>query len=118
MSYFRNIAVSLATLFAFVVAAQAETISPQEASQHIGSYMTVEGIVRQVSSSRGGTTFINFGGRYPNHIFYGVIFKNSANKFSGIQALEGATVALTGTIKLYKGKQQIILSSPDQIELR
>ncbi|MFX4296596.1 nucleotide-binding protein [Pseudosulfitobacter pseudonitzschiae] len=98
--------------------AQAETISARDAPQYIGQEMTVEGVVSQVSSSSGGTTFINFGGRYPNHTFYGVIFRNSASHFSGVHALEGKTVAISGTLKLYKGKPQIILSSPNQIKVR
>ena len=64
------------------------------------------------------TTFINFGGRYPNHVFYAVIFRKSQDQFSGIHALEGKAVAVSGTIEFYKGKPQIILHSPDQIELR
>ena len=98
--------------------ASAETISPQDAGQHLGEPMTVEGIVSQVSISGGGTTFINFGGRFPNHVFYGVIFNSNADQFSNVEALEGRSVALTGTVDLYKGKPQIILESPDQIELR
>lgn len=98
--------------------AAAETISPQDAAQHVGSSMTVEGVVSQVSVSGGGTTFINFGGRFPNHVFYGVIFTSSADEFSDVKSLEGRLVALTGMVDLYKGKPQIILNSPDQIELR
>lgn len=80
--------------------------------------MTVEGVVSQVSISGGGTTFINFGGRYPDHVFYGIIFNSNADQFSDVEALEGKTVALSGMIDLYKGKPQIILVSPDQIERR
>ncbi|TGD61990.1 nucleotide-binding protein [Tabrizicola sp. WMC-M-20] len=103
----------LTTSFAF-----AQTISPQDAAQHIGASMTVEGVVAQVSVSGGGTTFINFGGRYPDHVFYGVIFTSNAEDFPNVESLEGRSVALTGTVDLYKGKPQIILNSPDQIELR
>jgi DNA/RNA endonuclease YhcR with UshA esterase domain len=98
--------------------ASAETIAPQDAAQYVGSPITVEGVVVQVSVSSGGTTFINFGGRFPNHVFYGVIFNSIAEDFPNVESLEGRSVALTGTIDLYKGKPQIILNSPDQIELR
>lgn len=103
----------LTTSFAY-----AETIAPKDAKQHIGSEMTVEGVVSQVSFSNGGTTFINFGGRFPNHVFYAVIFNRDVDQFSGVEALEGRAVAISGTVDLYKGKPQIILKSPDQIELR
>jgi len=97
---------------------QAEIISPQEASHYVGGAMTVEGVVSQVSTSGGGTTFINFGGRYPNHVFYAVIFGKNLGQFARVRALEGRAVAISGTVELYKGKPQIILRSPDQIELR
>lgn len=101
-----------------VTAAQAETITPHQAVQFVGDSVTVEGVVSQVSTSRGGTTFINFGGRYPNHVFYGVIFKNSAGLFPKVHGLEGQAVAISGKIKLYKGKPQIILNSSGQVELQ
>ncbi len=97
--------------------AYAETVSPQDASQYTGSSVTVEGVVSQVSRS-GGTTFINFGGRFPNHAFYAVILKSNSGSFSGVQSLEGRNVAISGQVEFYKGKPQIVLRSPDQIELR
>lgn len=118
MRIFKTLLSTFSLILIFATATQAETISPQEAPQYVGYSVTVEGLVRQVSTSRGGTTFINFGGRFPNHIFYAVIFKNSAGKFSSVRALEGRQVAISGKIKLYKGKPQIILTSPSQIELR
>jgi DNA/RNA endonuclease YhcR with UshA esterase domain len=108
-------AAGISLLLAFSV--QADSIRPQEAYHHAGDVMTVEGIVSQVSTSSGGTTFINFGGRYPNHVFYAVIFRNSSDQFSGVQALAGRAVAISGKVELYKGKPQIILLSPNQIEL-
>ncbi|SHL76326.1 hypothetical protein SAMN05444414_13715 [Roseovarius marisflavi] len=99
------------------VSAQAETITPKEAAYYAGDSATVAGVVSQVSTSNGGTTFINFDGRYPNHKFYAVLFRKNAGEFSGIHSLEGRTVAITGTIELYKGKPQIILRSPSQIDI-
>jgi DNA/RNA endonuclease YhcR with UshA esterase domain len=95
----------------------AETVSPQDASQYAGSSTTVEGVVSQVSRS-GGTTFINFGGRYPNHVFYAVILRSNSGSFSNTQSLEGRQVAISGQIEFYKGKPQIVLRSPEQIQLR
>lgn len=118
MRYLINLLSAAGVALLLTISAQAETISARDAPQHIGREMTVEGVVSQVSTSSGGTTFINFGGRYPNHVFYGVIFRNSASKFSGVRNLEGRSVAISGTVKLYKGKPQIILSSPNQIEVR
>ena len=71
--------------------AHAETISPQDASHYIGNSLTVEGVVSQVSATRGGTTFINFGGRFPNHVFYAVIFRQNTDQFSDVFALSAKT---------------------------
>tara|TARA_R100000750_G_scaffold54051_1_gene39645 strand:- start:51 stop:293 length:243 start_codon:yes stop_codon:yes gene_type:complete len=54
------LAATLSVLFA--VSAYAETNSPNEADYYVGSSVTVEGVVSQVSVTRSGTTFINFGG--------------------------------------------------------
>ncbi len=118
MRYLLNLLSAAGVALLLTISAQAETISAKDAFQHVGSEMIVEGVVSQVSTSDGGTTFINFGGRYPNHIFYAVIFRNSASQFIGVRKLEGKTVAISGVVKLYKGKPQIILSSPNQIEVR
>lgn len=96
--------------------ASADTIPPEEAVRHVGEHVTVEGRVSQVSVSGGGTTFINFGGRFPNHVFYAVIFRDNTNRFPGVHGIEGLAVAITGEVRMYKGKPEIILSSPAQLE--
>ena len=106
----------IATLF-LTVTAQADTISPRDAYANAGASITVEGVVSQVSTIKSGTTFINFGGRYPNHIFYGVTFRSDADQFGDIRGLRGKTIRLYGTIDLYKGKPQIILHDQSQIKV-
>lgn len=96
----------------------AAEIAPREAMMHVGERSTVVGTVAQVSRSRGGTTFINFGGRYPNHIFYAVILKKYADRFPDISSIQGRQVAISGEVQLYKGKPQIILFSTSQLEAR
>ncbi|MHC9236626.1 nucleotide-binding protein [Pseudooceanicola sp. 502str34] len=116
MRYIAQLLIAVALALSLAVSAQAETIPPKEAAYYVGQAVTVEGVVAQVSSSR-GTTFINFGGRYPNHVFYAVVFKGDAGRFAGLQGLEGRVVEISGTIELYKGKPQIILKSPGQISV-
>lgn len=112
-------AISFATIFfTFVSLALAENVSPHEAHQYIGYKTSVEGVVSQVATGPKGTTFINFGGRYPNHVFYAVIFRNFRARFDHLDVLEGRLISITGKIQSYKGKPQIILRSPDQIEIR
>ncbi|MCB6180196.1 nucleotide-binding protein [Rhodobacter sp. Har01] len=96
--------------------ATAETISWSEAANEIGNHVTVEGVVSQVShDDPSGVTFINMGGRYPDHQFTGVIFSDAAAEFPDVFDLEGRTVQISGKIKLYKGKPEIILRERSQI---
>ncbi|EEW24025.1 hypothetical protein [Rhodobacter ferrooxidans] len=99
-------------------AAQSETISPQNAVYHVGEQTTVEGAIDQVSVSDKGTIFLNFGGRFPNEVFYAVVFEDYADLFPDARDMEGRIVAISGMIEMYKGKPEIILMSPDQIQQR
>tara|TARA_R100000935_G_scaffold1193_1_gene3836 strand:- start:4120 stop:4473 length:354 start_codon:yes stop_codon:yes gene_type:complete len=117
MRHFNKLLAAAGLAIVMATHVYAETVSPQDASRYVGSLVAVEGIVSQVSKS-GGTTFINFGGRYPNHVFYAVILRSNSGSFSDTQSLEGRKIAISGHIEFYKGKPQIVLRSPDQIELR
>ena len=64
-----------------------------------------------------GTTFINFGGDYPNQTFAGFVpagSKIASNK--RLSMIPGKTISITGTIELYKGKPEIKVVSADQIK--
>ena len=52
---------------------QAAPILPEEAKSHIGENVSVRGMVEQVSVSKKGHPFLNFGGNYPNQIFAGFV---------------------------------------------
>jgi DNA/RNA endonuclease YhcR with UshA esterase domain len=97
--------------------ALAETITPSEASQHVGQSVTVEGIVSEVHHAASGkVTFVDMGGRYPDNQFAGVIFSDDASKFPNVDSLEGKTIDVTGTITLYRGRPEIILNDAGQIK--
>jgi len=87
-------------------------ISPAVARSHIGENATVRGRVTQVSASRRGTAFMNMGGSYPNQQFTAVAFHIP---YATLAPYEGKTVSVSGTIKDYKGKPEIILNSLSQI---
>jgi DNA/RNA endonuclease YhcR with UshA esterase domain len=95
-----------------------QAVSPDEAGQYISTNITVKGLVSQVSQSRSGTIFINFGGEYPNVVFFAVIFDDYLDQFTDVFSLEGAVIAVTGTVKMYRGKPEIILTSNSQIKLQ
>jgi DNA/RNA endonuclease YhcR with UshA esterase domain len=62
--------------------------------------------------------FIDMGGHYPNNVFAGVIFIDDAGKFPGVDSLDGKVVDITGTIKFYQGRTEIILNDPAQIKAK
>jgi DNA/RNA endonuclease YhcR with UshA esterase domain len=113
-------AVFLCGLFGLLflaLSACSHTIPPDEAAKHVGEVITVTGKVVAVSMARRGNTFLNFGGRYPNQVFTAVMFPASTNRelISKAYQFEGKTVAITGTIQLYRDKPEIILREQAQI---
>jgi DNA/RNA endonuclease YhcR with UshA esterase domain len=99
--------------------ALAETIPPSEAQAHVGQTATVEGIVSEVHHATSGrATFIDMGGRYPNNVFTAVIFADDAPKFPDVDSLQGKTIDITGTIKLYNKRPEIILNDAEQIKIK
>jgi DNA/RNA endonuclease YhcR with UshA esterase domain len=107
----------LALGFALLTApAFADAIQPTDASAHVGQTVTVEGTVSNVHTARSGVTFIDMGGRYPNNSFTAVIFAKDASKFPGAGSLNGKTVDITGPVRLYKGKPEIIVKDAAQLK--
>lgn len=96
----------------------AETISPGEAKTHAGQVVTVEGDVSEVYTTASGAIFLDIGGRYPDNAFAAVIFKDDAGKFPDTVSLSGKTVQVTGAIRLYQGRPEIILNDPAQIKTK
>jgi len=89
-----------------------------DAWKYIGKEMAVEGKVVQGTMSRKGTVFLNFGDSYPEHCFNAVIFSSDLGSFpENPQAYySGRTVRVTGLIKEYQGKPEMILEKAGQIE--
>jgi DNA/RNA endonuclease YhcR with UshA esterase domain len=87
-----------------------------EAINHIGEFASVKGKVHQVYISSRGNIFLNIVRIYPDNPFTEVIFKSDSDKFPNIKSFEGKTIIVTGQIKLYRNKPEIILNSPNQIK--
>jgi DNA/RNA endonuclease YhcR with UshA esterase domain len=98
-----------------VIQAETVEIADSDASKHIGDVVTVRGIVGNVYTSRAGNTFVNFGRPYPNQTFTAVIFRKNALLFPNVHSLEGSEVFVTGEVRLYKGKPEIILETSSQL---
>jgi len=104
-------------LLAIPVASMAATYAPSDAAAHIGESATVEGVVSGTHiDDRSGVGFINMGGRYPNQTFTGFIPRTALDRFGDLRRYDGKTIGITGTIRDYKGKPEIIVSDPRQIQ--
>ena len=90
------------------------------AGKYLGRELIVEGkIVDTYRDLKSNTVFLNFEKSYPNQCFTGVIFSSDLYKF--VQNPEdyylNKTVRIFGEVKEYKGRPEIILETPSQIEI-
>lgn len=92
------------------------TIDFKEASNHIGEYATVRGRVDNVFTSAKGNTFLNFCPNYKTCPFSATIFNSDSYKFANLKQYEGRIVEITGLIKTYQGRAEIIINDPSQIK--
>jgi len=105
-------------LFPFVIGCSSQTtIKPGDAKDYIGQKVTVVGTVDQVYHST-KAIFLDIGGKYPNNAFSAVIFSSSWNRFENINSYEGKEVEVTGIVKEYRGKPEVILNGTDQIKIK
>jgi DNA/RNA endonuclease YhcR with UshA esterase domain len=106
-------------VIAWAFSAYAASLTPEEAPGHIGENATVCGMVvsgMYAAQSRGQPTFLNFGKPYPNQPFTAVIWGSDRSKFGMPEtSLRGKQVCVTGQIRLYRGKAEVILSDPNQV---
>jgi DNA/RNA endonuclease YhcR with UshA esterase domain len=89
----------------------------QDAAKHYGEYATVEGKIVATHNS-GKACFLNFHPNYKRY-FTVVIFASAFPLFPANPEsfYYGKKVRVSGYIKEYKGKPEIILNDPSQIEI-
>ena len=102
--------------------AAAVDLTAQQAPGFVGKTATVCGTVVTTSYSvrtKGQPTFLNLDLAYPNQVFTVVIWGIDRPKF-GAPELEyrGRRLCATGLIQAYRGKAEIVATSPDQLQLR
>jgi DNA/RNA endonuclease YhcR with UshA esterase domain len=80
---------------------------------------TVCGVVASAkygANSRSQPTFLDLGKPYPNAAFTAVIFGDDRAKFGTPEtSLRGKRICVTGQIRDYRGKPEIILNDPSQL---
>jgi hypothetical protein len=107
----------------FATGAMGQTkINLDEVKQHIGDSVAVCGKVfggRFLESSNGTPTLINVGGAYPNELLTVVIFGTDRTKFKDKpeDSWKDKNICVKGKISEFRGKPQIVISDPAQVEL-
>ena len=112
----KNLRTTIACLFISSISFAQTNISIDSVSKHIGEKVTVCSEVYGVKSLE-KVTFINVGSKYPNTPLTIVIFaKDLANFKDTPEKLYGnRSICVTGVLKEYKGKTEIIVSKPEEI---
>jgi len=111
--------IAILALLLCVIMAHADkpiVIKDSEAMEYVGKEVEVRGRVASVTTSPLGTTFINFGGEYPNQKFAGFIAAGSVIADDRrLTMIQGKTISITGIVRLHDGKPEIEIVSADQI---
>ncbi len=94
-----------------------EKISAKDAVDYIGKTVTVVDTVSDVYVSKSGIYFLNMGDQFSNNAFTAVIYKSDISKFHDIESMEGKVVEVTGKVKFYHGKPEIVVEEREQIKL-
>jgi hypothetical protein len=104
----------------FAQFAYSQTVPIDSVKYYEGKSITVCSKVIDTYEAKTGekTTFLNFGKPYPNSTFTVLIFEADLPKFKYTPSvyLKGKDVCITGTVKIYKNKPEIIVSAPEQIK--
>ena len=108
-----------AALGLWALSANAASVSPEDAPKHVGETATVCGVVASAkfaTNSRSQPTFLDLGKPYPETPFTAVIFGDDRAKFGTPEtSLRGRRICVTGQIRDYRGKPEIILNDPSQL---
>lgn len=103
----------------WALSAGAASISLADTASHVGETATVCGLVasaKYAANSRAQPTFLDMGQPYPNQPFVAVIFGTDRAKFGEPETtLSGKRICITGQVRNYRGKPEIIVSDPSQL---
>ena len=114
---------TLVSLFLLLSLSYSQTIPASQASQFIGKSKTVCGFVAGTKYSRkskGQPTFLDIDASYPDQVLTVLIWDSDRGNFDtapDVLYLK-KSICVTGKIQLYKGKPEIVVSEPSQIEVR
>jgi DNA/RNA endonuclease YhcR with UshA esterase domain len=107
----------------FLTALAQIEVKPEELKDHIGDSVKVTGKIsgiRYLESAKNSPTLINIGGTYPNQVYTIVIFGEVRKKLGYApeeSKYAGGMAIVTGKVELYKGKPQIVITDPAQLQI-
>jgi hypothetical protein len=105
----------------FLHAQTAQIIAADSIKFYEGKLVTVcEKVIDTHITKENKVVYLNFGHPYPAQTFTGVIFASDVSKFNYEPAvyLKGKTICVTGTVKIYKDRPEIIINRQDQIQVK
>ena len=113
----------LLVLLGFLSIAQARTITPEEAGKYAGTQETVCGKVVgafYAVHAKGQPTLLNLGRVSRSRAFTVLIWGEDRNKFEKPPETlyGGKEICVTGMIKSYRDRPEIIVRDPSQIETK
>ncbi len=102
-----------------LTSADGTSVAPADASQFVGQVATVCGLVasaKYASEANGQPTFLNLDRPYPNQVFTAVIWGRDRKAFSyAPESLAARRICVTGEVRLYRNKPEIVVSQSNQI---
>jgi exonuclease VII large subunit len=106
-------------LAAFVLSSNllfaSDCIPVADAQQHVGETRCVTGKVLRIRVGSSGVHFLDFCEDQMACAFTVVIFSHDLKDIGDVRRLEGRTIEVRGSVKLYEGRPEIILSRISQI---
>jgi hypothetical protein len=108
-----------AVLSLWVHPCDAAPLTPEDAAKHVGQNVSVCGVVALTNfdaDTQFWPTALDFGKPFPKQVFTAVIYGADRPKFGTPKAtLQGKRVCVSGVIREYRGKLQMILRDPSQL---
>ena len=110
---------ALAAIGLWAFSANAADLRPEDAASRMGETATVCGVVASAkfeAHARSQPTLLDLGKSYPHAVFTAVIYGDHRSKFGTPEtSLRGKRVCVTGQIRDYGGRPEVILRDPSQL---
>jgi len=88
----------------------------EQAPEFVGKTVCVTGRVMKVGQSSRGSMFLDFCDDYRKCPFVVIVFQSNLKNVGDVRALEGKDIEITGKIKEWDDRAEIILKNSGQLE--